>query len=297
VSSILTNTSAMTALTTLRAINSDLETTQNRISTGKAVSSAADNAAYWSISTTMNSDVSTMKAVTNSLGLAKSQADTAANGINSLVGLLKDYRDRLASAAQPGMDKEKIGTELNQLKSQMVTIVNASATNGVNWLTGAGTGAGATDTSFDVVSGVTRGSTATAIEKINISFKVNTAAAGDPADNKNASELLAAVTGTLTASATTASIETALTAVDKTLSNLTKLGSMFGASSTRIQLQTEFTKTLSDSLSRGVGSLVDADLDGESTKLKALQTQQQLAVQALSIANSNTQTILSLFRN
>lgn len=287
----------MTALTTLRAINSDLETTQNRISTGKAVSSAADNAAYWSISTTMNSDVSTMKAVTNSLGLAKSQADTAANGINSLVGLLKDYRDRLASAAQPGMDKEKIGTELNQLKSQMVTIVNASATNGVNWLTGAGTGAGATDTSFDVVSGVTRGSTATAIEKINISFKVNTAAAGDPADNKNASELLAAVTGTLTASATTASIETALTAVDKTLSNLTKLGSMFGASSTRIQLQTEFTKTLSDSLSRGVGSLVDADLDGESTKLKALQTQQQLAVQALSIANSNTQTILSLFRN
>jgi len=203
----------------------------------------------------------------------------------------------LASAAQPGMDKEKIGTELNQLKSQMVTIVNASATNGVNWLTGAGTGAGATDTSFDVVSGVTRGSTATAIEKINISFKVNTAAAGDPADNKNASELLAAVTGTLTASATTASIEMALTAVDKTLSNLTKLGSMFGASSTRIQLQTEFTKTLSDSLSRGVGSLVDADLDGESTKLKALQTQQQLAVQALSIANSNTQTILSLFRN
>ncbi|CAO4149138.1 Flagellin [Methylorubrum aminovorans] len=286
----------MTALTTLRAINSDLETTQNRISTGKAVSSAADNAAYWSISTTMNSDVSTMKAVTNSLGLAKSQADTAANGINSLVGLLKDYRDRLASAAQPGMDKEKIGTELGQLKAQMETIVNASATNGVNWLTGAGTGAGATDTNFDVVSGVTRGATTTTIEKINISFKVNTSATATP-DNKSASELLTAITGTLTAAATTADIETSLTAVDNTLSNLTKLGSMFGASSTRIQLQTEFTKTLSDSLSRGVGSLVDADLDAESTKLKALQTQQQLAVQALSIANSNTQTILSLFRN
>jgi flagellin len=296
VSSILTNASAMTALTTLRAINSDLDTAQNRISTGKSVSTAADNAAYWSIATTMNSDNSTLKAITTSLGLSKSQADTSQNGINALVGLVKDYRDRLASAAQPGVDKDKISTELDQLKEQMTTIIKSSSTNGVNWLNGTGTGAEDDATSFNIISGITRTAGgddgATTFDKIEITYKV-----GADGEEASASDIIDTITNDLDGESDSDGIETKLTAVDNALANLTKLGSVFGAVSTRIKLQVDFQKTLSDALSRGVGALVDADMETESTRLKALQTQQQLAVQALSIANSNTQTILSLFRN
>jgi flagellin len=84
-------------------------------------------------------------------------------------------------------------------------------------------------------------------------------------------------------------VETALTA-------LTTAGSTLGSLSKRIDLQSDFTSKLSDAITSGVGKLVDADMNEESTRLKALQTQQQLAIQALSIANSDSQNILSLFR-
>lgn len=289
-SSILTNSASMTALSTLRSINASLDTAQNRISTGKAVSSAADNAAYWSIATTMQADTSTLNAVTKSLGLGASQADTATNGINSLVKLVQNYRDRLASAAQDGVDKDKIQTELTELKNQMKTIVSSSSVNGVNWLKGESSpGTAFTGTTINVVSGISRGAT-TGVDVIAVTFQ-------DSA--KTVSDVVGDITGhaALTSATTKAAIETALSSLDTGLASLTKLGAIFGAASTRIALQVDFTKSLSDTLSRGVGSLVDADMETESTKLKALQTQQQLAVQALSIANSNSQNILSLFRN
>lgn len=290
-SSILTNASAMTALSTLRGISDNLNATQNRVATGKAVSTAADNAAYWSIATTMQADVGTLEAITKGLGVGSAQADTASNGINNLVKLAQDYRSRLASAAQDGVDKLKIGTELTELKNQMETIIKASSVNGVNWLKGeSAAGTANAGTSFDVISGITRGAAATNLEVISVTFKSG-------ADTTEA--IVTSITSAITlgAATTKGDIDTALGAVDAGLKKITELGSIFGAASTRIKLQSEFTKTLSDSLSRGIGSLVDADLDSESVKLKALQTQQQLAVQALSIANSNTQTILSLFRN
>jgi flagellin len=73
-------------------------------------------------------------------------------------------------------------------------------------------------------------------------------------------------------------------------------GAVLGSISSRIDMQTEFSEKLSDAIETGVGRLVDADMNEESTRLKALQTQQQLAIQALSIANSDSQNILSLFR-
>lgn len=288
-SSLLTNTSAMTALSVMRSINDQMSVTQNRISTGKEVSTAADNAAYWSISTTMSSDKSTLSAINKSLGMGASQVDAASTGITSLTSLVSQVRDRVASAAQPGIDKKKIQTELTQLFAQMETVLKSSSVNGINLLNGTGL---ATDaTSVDLISGVTRDAAAADVfSTISVTL---TATSGDIASQiyDDIKEI------NVTTDADTAATAANLVLLDTAAKGLTELGTIFGAASTRIKMQTEFTKTLSDTLDRGIGSLVDADMDAESVKLKALQTQQQLAVQALSIANSNTQNILSLFRN
>ncbi|WP_272949746.1 flagellin, partial [Sinorhizobium fredii] len=77
---------------------------------------------------------------------------------------------------------------------------------------------------------------------------------------------------------------------------MTSAAAELGSISMRIGLQEDFVSKLSDSIDSGIGRLVDADMNEESTRLKALQTQQQLAVQSLSIANSNSENILQLFR-
>jgi flagellin len=84
--------------------------------------------------------------------------------------------------------------------------------------------------------------------------------------------------------------------VDKAIAAVTTAGTKLGANKTQIDGQKSFIDTLMKSNDRAIGILVDADIEEESTKLKALQTQQQLAVQTLSIANSASQNVLSLFR-
>ncbi|MGG2474999.1 flagellin, partial [Rhizobium sp. BR5] len=88
----------------------------------------------------------------------------------------------------------------------------------------------------------------------------------------------------------------ALTLVENSLKAMTSAAAKLGSLSMRIGLQEDFASKLSDSIEKGVGRLVDADMNEESTRLKALQTQQQLGVQALSIANSDSESILTLFR-
>jgi len=87
-----------------------------------------------------------------------------------------------------------------------------------------------------------------------------------------------------------------MTTVETALSSLTDAGAALGALTTRITLQDEFASKISDAIDSGVSRLIDADMEEESAKLSALQTQQQLAVQSLSIANSSGQNILRLFQ-
>ncbi|WP_406872471.1 flagellin [Aminobacter sp. P9b] len=84
--------------------------------------------------------------------------------------------------------------------------------------------------------------------------------------------------------------------VETALKQMNTAATDLGAAKNRIELQKAFTSSLMDSIDRGVGQLVDADMNKESTRLQAIQVQQQLGIQALSIANSNSQSILSLFR-
>ena len=132
--SIITNVAAMAALQTLRSINSGMEKTQGMISSGLRVGTAADNAAYWSISTTMKSDREAISAVGDSLGLAAAKVDVTYAGLDATVDILSAFRAKLVAAREPGVDRSKIQRELDQFNEQLLSISSSASFNGVNWL-------------------------------------------------------------------------------------------------------------------------------------------------------------------
>ncbi|CAN7522773.1 flagellin [Rhizobium sp. LjRoot98] len=132
--SILTNTAAMAALQTLRGIGSRLAETQSQISSGLSVQTAADNAAYWSISTTMRSDNMAISTVADAIGLGAAKVDTTYTGLDAAKDVLSEFRAKLVAAKEPGVDKAKIQKELEQFKEQFVSIATSASFNGVNWL-------------------------------------------------------------------------------------------------------------------------------------------------------------------
>ncbi|NSX87679.1 flagellin [Agrobacterium tumefaciens] len=132
--SILTNIAAMAALQTLRTIGANVADTQRQVSSGLRVQTATDNAAYWSISTTMRSDNMALSAVSDALGLGAAKVDVAYAGMESAIDVLSEFRAKLVAAKEDGVDKAKIQTELDQLKEQFVSITTSASFNGVNWL-------------------------------------------------------------------------------------------------------------------------------------------------------------------
>ena len=162
VTSLLTNNAAMTALTTLKSINSQLDTTSNRVSTGQRVSAASDNAAYWSIATSVRTDNASLSAVKDSLGLGSSSVDTAYNGLNSIITDLQNIRGKLQSAMTPGVDRAKVQTEISAIQSKMKATADSSNSSGQNWLSVDST---ATNTNYQatqkVVAGFSRASDGT----------------------------------------------------------------------------------------------------------------------------------------
>jgi flagellin len=132
--SLLTNSAAMGALQTLRSINSDMETTQNRISSGMKVQTAGDNAAYWSIATTMRSDNKALSTVQDALGLGAAKVDTAYTGLNAAIEVVDEIKAKLVAASEPGVDKAKIQKEIDQLQNQLISVVESASFSGENWL-------------------------------------------------------------------------------------------------------------------------------------------------------------------
>ncbi|WP_395515616.1 flagellin N-terminal helical domain-containing protein [Pseudorhizobium flavum] len=391
-SSVLTNTNAMAALATLRNISSNMEDTQARISSGLRVGSASDNAAYWSIATTMRSDNMALSSVSDALGLGAAKVDTAYAGMESAIEVVKEIKAKLVAATEDGVDKTKIQEEINQLKDQLTAISSAASFSGENWLQADLTAAGGTIQKNVVASFVRDDQGNVSVKKVNYTLdsttvlfddggntgildktynvsqasttlKVNmngtetefTVAAysvddliagGATFDGDYAEVTAGALTGdyvkvngtwveavdvaatgqevvtddgttkwgVLTtavpatavatqsvasldlASLTSAQLDVMISAVDAALSDMTSAAADLGSIGMRIDMQEEFVKKLSESIDAGIGRLVDADMNEESTRLKALQTQQQLAIQALSIANSDSQNVLSLFR-
>lgn len=447
--SINTNQSAMIALDTLRGINKSLSTLNDQISTGKKVNNARDNASVWAISTTMESDVMSLKSVQESLSLGSATVGVARNASESITTLLKDAKSLISQAQQENVDRTKIQTDLDNIATQVQDIVDSAQFNGLNLLKGSesinilssfnrnsssveagritverqnldvsslslddvatvdagasgrytavaaanrvtlaadidGTGATAAYTVTPDTTGINTGSTLGGSETIDSgggTFSVSFGATSDisagdtidisftlagetearsftyvaQSDSTTASDVingladqLSSLTGFTVARSTSsadgaasltvtnntgAQIEgglavrqfndsvapdvstpgslngldnldvttnegaaEALTQIDQFIETAINAAASFGSAQKRIDTQTDFITSLVDSLKLGVGALTDADLTEASAELSALQVQQQLGLQSLSIANSAPQSILALFQ-
>ncbi len=406
-SSILTNNSAMVALQTMKKINSNMAATQSEISTGKSVSNAKDNAAVWAISKVMESDVKGFKGISDSLNLGSSTIAVAREASETVTDLLTEMKGKIVAAQESNVDRNKIQTDVDKLKSQIESVVGAAQFNGLNLVNGAGaasvdilssldrsssgvaassitvdaqdlsTGAYAANDVFGAGAGnalvstdadtfvltldqgggtdeitLQDGATAWAAgDKVSMRFGDKTAsytitesdvgsAANSVADlvavgMKNAIDALGIAdlvvdydsadpgklaftndgTADLSVSGqfkntgsgglgaldgidvTTASAaELALGSIEGLLQTSIDAAAAFGSTQKQIDIQTEFVGKLSDALKSGIGAMVDANMEETSARLQALQVQQQLATQSLSMANQQPQNILSLFR-
>ena len=304
-SSINTNPSAMTALQSLKVTNQALEKTQTAISTGYRVATARDNAAYWSIATTMRSDNKALSTVQDALGLGAATVDVMYTAVNDSIKAVDEIKAKLVAAREPGLDWAKIQSEITELQRQLRGNAEAASFSGENWL--------AVDSSLpdysatkEVVSSFSRSGSGVAVSTITLDM-----ADVKLYDDNDQSGVLDTETTTGGAGAVTVSVSTLditaanldyddlddlISFVDDALLKMTSTATILGSAQARIELQQSFVSNLMDAVERGVGQLVDADLNEESTRLQALQVQQQLGIQSLSIANSNSQNILALFQ-
>lgn len=407
-SSILTNTSAMVALQTMKGINASMNKVQSEISTGKSVGSAKDNAAVWAISKVMESDVKGFKGISDSLSLGSSTIAVARAAAEKVTDLLTEIKGKVVAAQEDNVDRDKIQTDVEKLVEQIDSVVGAAQFNGLNLVDGSqttvdilssldrsGTGGSSAVVASsisvdaqnlstgdyaanDVFSASTGGTISTAgdtfvlsldngggTDDITIADGATAWAAGDRIsirigdktasytvtsndlasatsepdmiavglknaidslgiddltvdyDSTNAGQLVFtndgatdlavsgqfknANSGGLGALAaidvsTATNAATALGSIEDMLQTAINAAAEFGSAQTRIDIQADFVGQLTDALTSGIGSLVDADMEEASARLQALQVQQQLGIQALSIANQQPQNLLSLFR-
>ena len=306
-SSINTNVAAMTALTTLNRTNDAMLQAQTRVATGLRVSTAADNAAYWSIATTMRSDNTALSTVQDALGLGAATADIAIAGLDTAIDVASKMKSKLVAARAPGIDRAKIQSEIAELQNSLRNTVDAASFSGQNWLSADSTG----NTTKSLVASISRDS-AGAIEIATID--VDTGSTGSMLIDSSGGgagilDLSRSVTsgGTYTilnldisaltdSTADLTDIEDYIEGVDAAIGAMTEAGTVLGAAKSRIDVQKVLVSTLMDAIDIGIGQLVDTDMSSESTRLQALQVRQQLGVQALGIANQSAQMILQLFQ-
>jgi flagellin len=317
-SSINTNVAAMTALQTLTRTNNSLTEVQKRISTGLRVAEASDNAAYWSIATTMRSDNAALSTVQDALGLGAATVDVAYTAVNSSIDIVNQIKSKLVTAREPGLDRAKVQSEITELQDHLKSIADSASFSGDNWLSVDSSPAAYNGTK-NIVASFTRTGDVVTVQTIAIDtasmelFDANAAptnaAAGILDANRKTTD------GTIDNTATTfsvyglsissltdsaadlATLDSYIKGADAAIKEMIAAAASLGAVKSRIGLQQDFVKNLLNALDRGIGALVDADLNEESTKLQALQVKQQLGIQALSIANSDSQGILRLFQS
>ncbi|MBB3656255.1 flagellin [Rhizobium sp. BK650] len=299
--SINTNNAAMAALQTLRGINQGLQKTQEHVSSGYRIGKAADNAAYWSIATTMRSDNKALSAVSDALGLGAAKVDTAYTAMDSAIDVVGEIKAKIVAATENGVDKKKVQEEIDQLQDQLVSIAQSASFSGENWV------AGANGTKSVVSAFVRDGSNGVSVKMTD--YVLDNSSTGNVLFGMSGGQIETS-TGILGSSVgsvgsvyslditnlSLTDLGLALTNVENALKGMTSAGAKLGSITTRITMQDDFVNALHKSIDSGIGRLVDANMEEESSKLSALQTQQQLAIQSLSIANSSSQNILSLFR-
>lgn len=287
-SSILTNNGAIVALQTLKNVNSSLNKAQSEIATGKSIANAKDNAAVWAISKVMETDQSAAKAIQSNLNVADATVATARSGAEEVTKLLTEIRDLAVGATVSTADFDKINTDIGAKFKQIASVLNASQMNGVNLLNSAD--------ALSVIGSLdrTNGTAQTKANTITVDGIDLAASLAIGIDATDATTF--GVSTNYTAISDTATAADAITAVETMIDLAVQGAADLGTAGKRISDQSDFVASLADSLKVGIGSLVDADMEEASARLQALQTQQQLGIQALSIANQAPSAILSLFR-
>jgi flagellin len=272
----------MIALQNLNQTNSDLMTTQNRINTGKKVASAKDNGAIWAIAQNQRATSSSLNAVKDSLQRSQSTVDVAIAGGEAVSDLLVQMKEKALAASDSSLDaasRTALNDDFKALRDQIGKSVANATFNGINMIQSptAGTNPGTTIAALADDSGTS---------KLTVSAQDLSLGGAALTTNLDA-----------TASIATQTIATNMVAfVNTAIANVSTALSKLGTGSKSLASHLTFIGKLQDSIDAGVGNLVDADLAKESAKLTSLQTKQQLGVQALSIANSSSQSLLSLFR-
>lgn len=369
--SILTNSSALTALQSLEATQQALSTTQQQISTGLKVSSAADNAAYWSIGTKLTADQGVVSAANDALSQSQAVMATANSAIKSVITTINSIQTALTQATNPGADITNINTTLASLGKQLTDAVKGASFNGLNLLDGS-------TTTLNFVSGFTASDKGGSFNTIGLTTQALTGAAGtttttqqpaitdsttiaalnaltdnhtstvkygaDVIDKTSSTNQISVqsqaldgtvttttytgydATGAVTAAASAVSFGVAvttktpagllkqgttdltnittssataasqLTDVQSALQAVTNYAAVIGATQDRMTSASTLNSALQTNYANGTSALVDADMNQASTRLQALQTQQQLGIQSLSIANQSAQMILKLFQ-
>ena len=269
-----TNAGAMIALQNLNQTNSELNTVQGRINTGKKVASSKDNGAIWAIAQNQRGTSNSLNAVRDSLQRAQSTVDVAIAGGETVSDLLLQMKEKALDASDTTLDstsRSALSEDFKALRDQIAKSVTNADFNGANMIKASGT-------------------TIAALANADGSSKITVAAQSLALGGAN-------VTVAATASLSTATIaNTMIATVTTSITNVSTALAKLGTGSKALGSHMNFVDKLQDTMDTGIGNLVDADLAKESAKLQSLQTKQQLGVQALSIANGSSSMLLGLFR-
>ncbi|HVZ70040.1 MAG TPA: flagellin [Rhizomicrobium sp.] len=272
--SVNTNMGAMVALQYLDQTNAQLQATQNAINSGLKVATAKDDGATFAIAQDMRGDVAGYSAVTDSLHRAISAVDVALSAGQSISDLLIQMKQKALAASDQSLDtanREALNEDFTALRDQITSIISNAVFNG-----------------FNLIDGSTQQITALASSDGTRKITVQ-------AENMSLSGSIITITSTSSISTQTAA-SAMIQTVEASLTNINSALARLSSGERKYSVQVDFVQKLSDTVTAGIGNLVDADMATESAKLQSLQVKQQLGVQALSIANSSPQIIMSLFR-
>jgi flagellin len=272
--SVNTNNGAAIALQYLNQTQGALDKTQSAINSGFKVATARDDGAIFAIAQNQRGNVAGYTAVINSINNATSAVDVALSAGQSISDLLIQMKQKALAAADSSLDtasRQALNANFTALRDQITTIVNNASFNG-----------------FNLVNGST--TKITALASADGTRRITT-----DAQNMKLSSTIMTVRGTNTIS-TQAKASTLIATIQTSLTNVNSALAKLSAGAAKFSIQGTFAQKLSDTLTQGIGNLVDANMASESAKLQSLQVKQQLGIQALSIANQAPQTILSLFR-
>jgi len=272
--SVNTNSGALIALQNLNSTSSQLQQAQNIVSTGLAVGSAQDNGAIWAIAQGERATVGALDSVKSSLQNGQSVIDVANSAGTTVSNLLTQLQQKALAATDSSLDtasRASLNSDFVSLRNQITSTVANASFNGVNLLNGS-------------VTSIT-----------SLANAQGTSVLTTAGENLSLGGTIVTLAATATISTTTAAAS-ALSAVEASLSNVDNALASLGTSSSALDTHLNFVSNLQDTLTTGIGNLVNADLAKESATLQALQTTQQLGIEALSIANSSSSALLSLFR-